>query len=259
VNAYFYSFFSAQPGPDSRVETMSLDVLQIIIGTLDPWEKARALLWEQINERLRQHGATAQLAVGRIPARLTLNEALTDLQTAVRWVELTCPRLPPHFPWLLIARGFACPLDSQAAVEHALKAIADLPAPIKIDRKKRSRPDPDFYEREIIRPIEEHAEQIRAWLQDSKERALQKSLTDAERKALRTLRAQRAFDRESRVSIAEIAQRAEGKKWANANPYREAIPSLVEKGFVETKEGCGGGAWLTPDGQAMASSIRRKR
>jgi hypothetical protein len=249
--------------------------LAIIVGTLDAWEKARALAWEQINEYLalaweqinkylRQHLrptlSPALLPVGRKPpAGLTLDAALADLRDAARWVELTCPRFPPDFAWLIIARGLPYPLDSQARAEHGLEALANIPTPFRVTRKKRKVLDTEFLDREVIRPVQEHAEQIRAWLLASKERALRESLTDTERKALSTLYALRAFDPDSRFSIRDVARKAEGKQWANDGPYRAAIPALVAKGLAATKEGRRGGAWLTPDGRAVARGVRRRR
>jgi hypothetical protein len=228
------------------------DLLQIIVGTIEVWEKARALVWELINERLlKPRGTTVLLLVGRRPRRLTLDDALADLRTAIRWVELTCPRLPRLFPWLVFARFddgsyLDCPLDSQAAIEYALTT---LPAQLA---------GPEL-ERVVVQPVQEHATRIRAWLRESKERALPESLSDVERKALRALYSLKAFDQESRKTISTIGRQAEGKHWPNEGPYRDAVPCLVEKGLAKTKEGRGGGAWLTPDGRKIAKSINPER
>jgi hypothetical protein len=225
------------------------DSLQIIVGILDSWEKAQAHVRELINEYLRRRGVTAFLTVRRKPANMSLDDALADLRTAIRWVELHCPRLSPRFTWLALG-NVPLSLESKAAIEHQLQHLPTASV---------NAADPDFWRREIIEPTEKHAEEIRSWLQDSKKRALQKSLTDCARKALRVLFGQKAFDQESRIRIEDIARLAEGgKAWANPGPFRQAVPELVEKGLAATKEGRGGGAWLTANGRKVAKTIHLK-
>jgi len=71
--------------------------------------------------------------------------------------------------------------------------------------------------------------------------------------ALYLLEATSPFDRRS---TKEVAERSEGGS-VNPERFKETVASLVRLGLVSTKEGRGGGCWLTRDGVALAKRLTK--
>jgi hypothetical protein len=67
-----------------------------------------------------------------------------------------------------------------------------------------------------------------------------------------------AFDSDSRQSTEEIARRVTGKRNADPGPFKEPIAELHKKGLVDSKEGRGGGVWLTPAGKIRSEHLRKR-
>lgn len=61
----------------------------------------------------------------------------------------------------------------------------------------------------------------------------------------------------SRRKSPEIAQRAEGKQ-TRVDNFKDPIAALEKLGLIATKEGRGGGCWLTDEGLRLAQSLGRK-
>ncbi len=67
----------------------------------------------------------------------------------------------------------------------------------------------------------------------------------------------KAADAQARRTTGEIARRAEGKQ-ARVDNFKEPIAALEKLGLIATKEGRGGGCWLTAEGLCLAQSLGRK-
>ena len=52
----------------------------------------------------------------------------------------------------------------------------------------------------------------------------------------------------------EVAEKAEGLN-ANTNAFKEPAANLRRQGYIDTKEGRGGGSWLTKSGQDVAKKL----
>jgi hypothetical protein len=227
---------------------MSADYLPTITAFADAWEAALALLWQRVNAFLAKHSCTARLPVSPVPAALNLSGALGKLRVAARELRRFSDDVPEDFLRLFVGESpWTIPHAGEA--DYQLQCLADMSAKAGIA---------DPWTCNIVEPNIKHAEAIRASLVSEQKRALQESLSDPERKALRAMFVLKAFTQESRQTITAIAQQAEKKQWASAGPYRNALPCLVDKTLAKTKEGRGGGAWLTPDGRKIAKAIRLK-
>jgi hypothetical protein len=211
---------------------MSADYLATITALADAWEVAYALL------RKRVIAFLAKKPNEILPRDLALSVAIDNLAEAVH------RRVAFHrMAWLVVG---AMTVNSLAEADYQLECMTVMANKAGLALQLET----------LLPP--ERADAIRAWLASEQKRALQESLSDPERKALRAMFVLKAFTQESRQSIAAIAQQAEKKQWANAGPYRNALPCLVDKTLAKTKEGRGGGAWLTPDGHKIAKAIRLK-
>jgi hypothetical protein len=84
----------------------------------------------------------------------------------------------------------------------------------------------------------------------------QPALSDRQYETLDALLDLKAFDPAHKATTPEIAKRAVG---ASAYPkwFKKAIAGLKRLGLVGTKEGRGGGCWLTPAGRAFIQRIRK--
>jgi hypothetical protein len=71
---------------------------------------------------------------------------------------------------------------------------------------------------------------------------------------LRAMLALGALNSDSRRRVSDIADRAEGAS-ANVDGYKRPLADLNEKGFVRSKEGAGGGSWLTRKGASRAQKL----
>lgn len=228
---------------------MSADYLPTITAFADAWESALALLWNRVNAFLAQHGSTERLPVGSVPAGLDLDldRAIGRLKVAAHNLRAFHP-IPDGVLRLMVGES-SWTISRAAEADYQLQQIADISAKARIA---------DPWTCNIVAPNIKYAELLRTWLVSEQKRVLQEALSDPERKALRAMFVLRAFTQESRQSIDAIAKKAEKIQWANAGPYRNALPCLVDKMLAKTKEGRGGGAWLTPDGRKIAKAIRLK-
>ena len=64
----------------------------------------------------------------------------------------------------------------------------------------------------------------------------------------------KAFRSDKRMRTEDIAVKAAGQE-ADANQYKEVIVELKQLRYVDTKEGRGGGCWLTIAGQSRAGKL----
>jgi hypothetical protein len=74
--------------------------------------------------------------------------------------------------------------------------------------------------------------------------------------ALEALLAGNAFDSDHRMTTAEVAAGAGGTQ-TDANQYKEVVSELKRLKYVQTKEGRGGGCWLTAAGRKRAENCRK--
>jgi hypothetical protein len=65
----------------------------------------------------------------------------------------------------------------------------------------------------------------------------------------------KAFDAAKRKTTNKIVDKAE--RGANPEGFKEPIADLKRRGLVATKEGRGGGCWLTPEGVASIKQIKK--
>jgi hypothetical protein len=79
-------------------------------------------------------------------------------------------------------------------------------------------------------------------------------LNGRDREVLKVLLDGEAFDSDHLMRTADIALKAAGKA-ADPNQYKEVIVKLKTLGYVETKEGRGGGCWLTAPGRQRAEKL----
>jgi len=80
----------------------------------------------------------------------------------------------------------------------------------------------------------------------------QKVLTDRERDVLTAMEQLEAFDSDHRQSTEQIARRA----GHDFNSLKPVMRDLKDHGFLETREGRGGGCWLTEKGRARSEALR---
>lgn len=79
-------------------------------------------------------------------------------------------------------------------------------------------------------------------------------LAERARLVLQVLLRGEAFDSDHRMRTADIALKAAGKT-ADPNQYKEVIADLKGRYFIDTKEGRGGGCWLTALGRSRAEKL----
>ena len=79
-------------------------------------------------------------------------------------------------------------------------------------------------------------------------------LGERARLVLTVLREGKAFDSDHRMRTADIACKAAGAM-TDPNPYKEVIAELKRLRYVDTKEGRGGGCWLTVAGQQRVEKL----
>jgi hypothetical protein len=80
------------------------------------------------------------------------------------------------------------------------------------------------------------------------------ALSDRQYLILQTLLMMRATSANNRQTTAIIAAKAEGTR-ANPVQFKQNIAILKHAGFLSTKEGRGGGCWLTAKGQEVARNL----
>jgi hypothetical protein len=79
-------------------------------------------------------------------------------------------------------------------------------------------------------------------------------LSERQSGILRALRNMNAASPESRQTTEALAQEAEGS-WANPDGFKEPVSGLKRVGLIGTKNGRGGGCWLTSGGLALIDRI----
>jgi hypothetical protein len=77
-------------------------------------------------------------------------------------------------------------------------------------------------------------------------------LCDRAQLVLQTLATRKAVDSDSRVTTAVVVAASGGK---DSVPYKTVIADLRERGYLQTKEGRGGGVWLTDKGKERAAKL----
>ena len=79
-------------------------------------------------------------------------------------------------------------------------------------------------------------------------------LSDRQYLILKTMKLLKAVSADSRCATDEIAKKAEGLEAAPVQ-FKGPIATLKSLGFLKTKEGRGGGCWLTGDGLRWAEKL----
>ncbi len=154
------------------------DELLIITQFGKAWEAARALLWARVNERLLARQTGASLPSSRLPRGLTLDASLGRLRAAIANLTSLFNQhlvdLPSHSPWLLLCRS-PLPLNTNT-IEYELEQLFDGPA--------ADHADAGFWEREVVKPMKEHADKFRDWVKELKKKAARPKPTRALRKKI---------------------------------------------------------------------------
>jgi hypothetical protein len=83
------------------------------------------------------------------------------------------------------------------------------------------------------------------------------ALTPKQYEILEAMLDLKATDPARRKTAAEIAKAAEGPQ-ASAETFKRSIADLAHRGLVETKDGRGGGCWLTASGRALADDLKKR-
>jgi hypothetical protein len=218
------------------------DDLLVIAQFSEAWEAAQALLWKRVNDQLKKAGTGARLPTDRRPLRLTLDAALNRLRVAVanliRVLNQHSLEVPPEFPWLTISgqlddprdfrtsggsgplppRWLSYPIDNPAVGEHQLSQLLSV-----------KDVDADFWQREIIKPVMEHAQMIRSWLKDLKKKAGRPKPTGASRKKIPP-------DKRTRPMSLKEAARLMGYKAANNKKAAESLRRAMNIGAIPYEE-----------------------
>jgi hypothetical protein len=119
--------------------------------------------------------------------------------------------------------------------------------------KTQSTPAADVAE--IADQVAARLEPAFAGLQEAKTpNVVDPPLGDRARLTLQVLLDEDAFTSDSRITTPDIATKAAGSE-TDPNQYKEVIADLKRLGFVETREGRGGGCWLTAHGKARAEKL----
>jgi hypothetical protein len=82
------------------------------------------------------------------------------------------------------------------------------------------------------------------------------ALSDRQYDLLEALYRAKAFHADAKQTTLEVAQKAEGPG-VNPEAFKEPITGLKRLGLVDTKEGRGGGCWLTSSGRRLIKQIRK--
>jgi hypothetical protein len=111
----------------------------------------------------------------------------------------------------------------------------------------------------LVTVVEPFLADLRNWSRELKQRSspateIDVPLAERDQLVLTVLRDNSVLDSDHRMTTAEIAGKAAGKM-TDPNPYKEVVSKLVELGYVATKEGRGGGCWLTPSGQKRVAKL----
>jgi hypothetical protein len=81
------------------------------------------------------------------------------------------------------------------------------------------------------------------------------ALSERQSNLLEALYLMKAFHPDVRQTILAIAQKAEGRE-VNPEAFKEPMVALKRLGLVETRQGRGGGCWLSPSGRQYIQQIR---
>jgi Mn-dependent DtxR family transcriptional regulator len=82
------------------------------------------------------------------------------------------------------------------------------------------------------------------------------ALSDRQYDLLEALYRAKAFHADAKQTTLEVAQKAEGPG-VNPEAFKEPIAGLKRLRLVDTKEGRGGGCWLTSSGRRLIKQIRK--
>jgi hypothetical protein len=141
------------------------DDLLVIAQFGQSWEATRALLWKRVNALLRARRIRARLSSRKFPTDLTLDAAVSQLKAVLanltRVLNQHLVEVPSETPWLVLGH---VPLSlNKDAIEYNLEQLFNSPAAAHVDA--------GFWKREVVDPMKEHAEAIRAWVKKLKRRA----------------------------------------------------------------------------------------
>jgi hypothetical protein len=124
--------------------------------------------------------------------------------------------------------------------------------------------NPIFTSIQMCRNLIEHIEalkKIRVGLPEAAEPATPEGqdidipLSDSEQELLQAAFELQAFDSDSRKTAEEIVKEAVAPT-ADTNSYKNCLANLVENKFLESKQGSGGGYWLTKSGKERAEKLK---
>jgi len=82
-------------------------------------------------------------------------------------------------------------------------------------------------------------------------------LSDRQRDILQVLFKKEAFDMDHRLTTDEIATEVEGQGRGSAEDFKAPVADLARRKLVDTKEGRGGGVWLSPQGKKHIKQARK--
>jgi len=127
-----------------------IDFRRTIADARTAWENAHAILCKDVNKVLREVGANVRLPVRRAPAKLDFKTAIFHLEAAIHRLK-NFAVIPSDQPWLVLGNN-PYPMDDAAGPEWYLQRLA------------RVNVDDQFWRREIVEPMQRHAEAVRKWL-----------------------------------------------------------------------------------------------
>jgi len=129
--------------------------------------------------------------------------------------------------------------------------------PIDPSRLQSARWDLPFHDGRLLNAILEPGQDntsVAVESQDKIEIETDSTLTDRDQWILKALFELAAFDHEHRKSTAKVVAKAAGGQ-ADPGQYKEVVSDLKTRGLVDTKEGRGGGIWLTARGCKHAEKL----
>jgi hypothetical protein len=162
--------------PGARVwSPEALERLQLAVATLrQSWEEANAVLVALVNAALRKRRAGVSLPANAPPPGLIFEETCSRLARATQLVEEFAPA-QPGWGWLVAGRTLFNP-DRPDLLDSLLRLVD----PERSDSRDKYLPrialDADFWRREIVGPYLEHADIVRAALDEIEE--CRRSLAD---------------------------------------------------------------------------------
>jgi hypothetical protein len=83
-----------------------------------------------------------------------------------------------------------------------------------------------------------------------------RELSDRQRDILQGLYERRAFDVDHRMTTDEIADAVAGKGRGRPDSFKRPVADLKRRTLIDTKDGSGGGCWLTDTGRDYIKQAR---